>query len=117
MDTLTIPVTISKGRPEDQPAPLDTDGDGVLDKTDNCSLVPNPSQLDTDGDGFGNSCDGDLNNDGNTNSLDLGLFKKTYSSPTPNPDADFNGDGKVNSLDLGLFKKMYLKPPGPGKTS
>ena len=117
LDTLTIPVTISKGRPEDQPAPLDTDGDGVLDKTDNCSLVPNPSQLDTDGDGFGNSCDGDLNNDGNTNSLDLGLFKKTYSSPTPNPDADFNGDGKVNSLDLGLFKKMYLKPPGPGKTS
>jgi len=35
--------------------------------------VPNTSQLDTDGDGFGNLCDGDLNNDGNTNTLDLNL--------------------------------------------
>ena len=36
---------------------VDTDGDGVLDAVDNCSLVSNPSQADTDGDGVGSACD------------------------------------------------------------
>lgn len=98
----------------------DTDQDGVLDVEDNCTLAPNgPAipdaggnvQLDTDGDGFGNLCDGDLNNDNRTNSLDLGLFKAVFF--TDDADADYNGDGFVNSLDLGLFKALFAKPPGP----
>ena len=32
-------------------------------------------QLDTDADGFGNLCDGDLNNTGTTNTLDLNIYK------------------------------------------
>jgi hypothetical protein len=97
---------------------LDTDKDGVEDYRDNCTTVPNPGQVDSDGDGYGNACDGDLNNDGKTNSLDLGLFKKVFGAaggdtPDLKAAADFNGDGKVNSLDLGRFKQLFGKAPGP----
>ena len=39
------------------PAAPDTDGDGILDASDNCPLVANPSQADRDGDGIGDACD------------------------------------------------------------
>jgi formylglycine-generating enzyme required for sulfatase activity len=34
----------------------DSDGDGILDTSDNCPLVANPDQADCDGDGIGNAC-------------------------------------------------------------
>lgn len=37
--------------------PLDSDGDGVPDRTDTCIWVPNPDQADTDADGLGDPCD------------------------------------------------------------
>lgn len=37
--------------------PADSDGDGVLDATDNCASQANPDQVDNDGDGKGNACD------------------------------------------------------------
>jgi hypothetical protein len=37
--------------------PLDTDGDGVPDSTDNCPLTFNPDQADADHDGIGDVCD------------------------------------------------------------
>jgi len=46
------------------PGGTDTDGDGVLDNFDNCSLKMNPAQDDTDGDDCGNLCDADYTQDG-----------------------------------------------------
>ena len=104
----------------------DRDSDGVQDISDNCILVPNGPlipdaggnvQWDTDGDGYGNMCDGDLNDDGNTNTLDLNLYKLAHrTSPGDanyDVDADFNGDGTINTLDLNIYKGLHRKPPGP----
>ncbi|RXK50819.1 T9SS type B sorting domain-containing protein [Aquirufa rosea] len=48
----------------------DTDGDGIIDFEDNCPAVFNPGQQDLDQDGLGDSCDDDLDNDGNPNASD-----------------------------------------------
>jgi hypothetical protein len=90
---------------------MDSDGDGLVDSQDNCTLIENPDQRDTDGDGYGNFCDADLDGNGFVNSLDLGLFKLVFF--TADADGDLNGDNFVNSLDLGLFKQLFFQPPGP----
>jgi cysteine-rich repeat protein len=38
-------------------APIDADGDGVPNSSDNCPNTPNPDQTDTDEDGIGDFCD------------------------------------------------------------
>ena len=104
----------------------DADGDGIPDDQDNCILIPNGplipdaggnSQLDTDGDGYGNLFDGDLDNDGSTNTLDLNLYKLAHRTNVGDPnydvDANFNGDGRINTLDLNIYKGLHRKPPGP----
>ena len=93
----------------------DTDGDGVLDDSDNCTLVANADQRDTNGDGYGNACDPDLNNDGIVNVIDLGLLRAAFFDTGPDLDADFNGDGVVNVIDLGLLRALFFQPPGPGQ--
>jgi len=89
----------------------DFDGDGIYDDADNCIEQANTSQVDTDKDGYGNLCDGDLDNNGLVNSLDLSLFKSRFR--TTDPDADLNSDGIVNSLDLSILKSLFSKAPGP----
>jgi len=90
---------------------VDTDGDGLLDSEDNCTLVANADQRDTDGDNYGNICDGDLNNDGVVDARDFIMFRGAFG--TSGPDADFNGDGRVDAIDFVLFRNMYNKPVGP----
>lgn len=89
----------------------DSDGDGVADASDNCTLVANPAQRDTDGDGFGNFCDGDYNNDGIVNAVDLGILRAGFFGS--DPDLDMNGDGVVNAADLGWLRVGFFQPPGP----
>ncbi|MEE8058750.1 MAG: dockerin type I domain-containing protein [Pseudomonadales bacterium] len=93
------------------PAKTDTDGDGIDDANDNCSLLANIDQRDSNGDGYGNICDIDLDQSGFVNSIDLGLFKTLFFTSDAN--ADINGDGIVNVLDLGLMKNLFFKPVGP----
>ena len=90
---------------------LDTDGDGIGDKCDNCTTVKNSNQIDSDNDGYGNMCDADLDQSGFVNIKDLSLFKQKFG--TGDPHADFDGSGFVNIKDLAILKSLFGKPPGP----
>ncbi len=90
----------------------DSDGDGVLDDADNCTLAANSNQDDTDADGYGNACDADVNNDGVINATDLGLFRLGFFSMGVTV-TDFNGDGVTNAIDLGILRLSFFGAPGP----
>lgn len=94
-------------------AAIDSEGDTVGDLVDNCTEVANPDQRDSDGDGFGNRCDADLNNDGNTGFADLDLLRASLFS-SKNPAADLTGDGFTGFADLATLKKNFSLAPGPG---
>ena len=108
----------------------DTDGDGVFDDLDNCTLVANADQRDTNGDGFGNACDPDFDNDcvvtvctGIANvfdfldpecassNTDVSLFGSAFQ--TTDPDFDLDGNGNVNFADLAILVPFAGLPPGP----
>jgi len=95
----------------------DKDNDGIADVEDNCTDVANSDQLDDDNDNFGNSCDGDLNNDGKTSFLDVHLFVAAYQTEQGDADyradADFNSDAKVDIEDFRILVKLFNAPPGP----
>ena len=99
------PATIFFARP-------DTDGDGVVDSTDNCTAVANADQLDVDADGIGNRCDGDFDQDCNVNFGDLAVMKAQFFTPGQ-LNTDMDGNGTTNFADLSLFKTMFFLPPGP----
>ncbi|MFK8013918.1 MAG: hypothetical protein AB8G17_00580 [Gammaproteobacteria bacterium] len=92
----------------------DSDGDGVPDACDNCTVVANALQEDSDNDGFGNQCDADFNQDCVVNVQDLGFLRSVFF--TNDPDADLNSDGVVNIIDLGVLRTLFFMPPGPSAT-
>ena len=95
----------------------DTDGDGITDNADNCTLHANVNQRDSNRDGIGNACDADFNDDGATNSADLMQFKQNFGRPVANSDfkrsLDLNSDDVIDRSDYRLLKKLYGKAPGP----
>ena len=90
----------------------DSDGDGVSDDRDNCTLVVNASQIDTDSDGIGNRCDPDFNNDCLVGYNDFAALKSMFGSSS-SPLYDLNEDGIVNLADyLTIMQQYLLMMPG-----
>ncbi|MFK7885218.1 MAG: thrombospondin type 3 repeat-containing protein, partial [Gammaproteobacteria bacterium] len=112
VQTIIVPL----GQQSTDACTVDTDGDGITDSADNCTLIANADQRDTNGDGFGNACDADLNNDNIVNAVDLGLFRTQFFM-AGDIDADFNGDLIVNAIDLGILRVGFFAPPGPSGTA
>ncbi len=68
----------------------DADGDGVINKDDNCPNTPNSNQEDFDSDEIGDICDPDTDNDNLPNSWETqyGLNIKDSSDATTDKDGD-----------------------------
>jgi hypothetical protein len=89
----------------------DRDGDGVADSVDNCPDDFNPrpapgAQADQDGDGTGDTCDGDIDGDGDLNTADNCDFDANADQANLDGDAlgdvcdsDVDGDGVLNAAD------------------
>tara|TARA_B100000614_G_scaffold262909_1_gene300710 strand:+ start:186229 stop:186951 length:723 start_codon:yes stop_codon:yes gene_type:complete len=54
-----------------------------------------------------NILDSDINDDGKTNGLDVGMFSYLYQNGMLS--ADMNGDGSVNGLDVSSFLSSYME--------
>lgn len=102
-----------------EPASIDSDGDGLPDDGDNCILVPNADQLDSDGDGCGNRCDGDFDQSGLVDAVDLSAIIQTgFGSTQGRFDVQVPHDtttgGLVNVVDLSYaVNVLYGRAPGP----
>jgi hypothetical protein len=70
--------------------PLDSDGDGRADATDNCHSAANPGQENLDGDGQGDACDGDQDGDGLSDAAESAIGTNPRSA---NSDGDALTDG------------------------
>jgi len=92
---------------------LDTDGDGILDDSDNCIDGYNPNQADTDGDEIGDMCDacnnliwanGDVNGDLIISLTDIlilvDIILGDNDSQCGYEAGNVNGDGVMNILDV-----------------
>ena len=90
---------------------VDTDGDGILDRVDNCVHALNPNQEDCDGDGVGDVCDcpGDTNCDGRVNLTDLAQLLGYYgqSSGATYGVGDLDDDDDVDLADLATLLGHY----------
>src|SRR5207249_744142 len=87
--------------PNPKQCDTDHDGDGVINRADNCTRVANPRQCDTDRDGYGNACDGDFDQNGRVDTADFnGYFAADLASGVDSGrGTDMNCDGKVDDAD------------------
>jgi hypothetical protein len=90
----------------------DTDGDGVFDSEDNCTLAANQNQVDTDSDDCGNQCDADFDQNGAIDIGDFGLFAAVYGTLVPPTSQiyDIAGNplnGAVDIGDFGRFQQLF----------
>jgi CSLREA domain-containing protein len=68
----------------------DTDGDGIVDGSDNCPSIANATQANNDGDSQGDACDSDDDNDGVADGSDN--CSTTANASQANNDGDSQGD-------------------------
>ena len=90
---------------------VDSDGDGIPDNFDNCTLRSNPAQTDTDNDGYGNSCDPDYDNNLVVNFNDFVIMRNAFYQVNQNIDLD--GNGIVNFADMAILRQLLYQAPGP----
>jgi hypothetical protein len=103
----------------------DGDGDGLVERADNCTQVANPRQCDADRDGYGNACDGDFDENGRVDAADY----ENYFAPDrakgrdSGHGTDMNCDGVVDDADYinyflpQLLAALPANRPGPSGLS
>jgi hypothetical protein len=95
------------------PAPIDADGDGLIDAIDRCPNTAEPENLDGDGDGVGDACD-NCQFAPNASQRDSGGIG-SGSRPNGRGDAcecgDVNDDGVVTVTDSLVVARSFLQPP------
>ncbi|MBW2393078.1 MAG: S8 family serine peptidase, partial [Deltaproteobacteria bacterium] len=100
---------------------LDSDGDGVLDATDNCVDISNPTQDDADTDGIGDACDSacadglDNDGDGFTDFAggDPGCFNGGFFTESPQCQDGIDNDGELGTdFDGGVSAGATPDPNG-----
>ena len=112
-------INLQEYQARSKPHQIDTDGDAVIDGSDNCVLVINANQLNTDGDAQGNVCDSDDDNDGVVDSYDNCPLASNANQL--NSDGDLQGDvcdaapyagGAAGTLDVtfNLTGPVYSQP-------
>jgi hypothetical protein len=107
-----VPPTTDTG--EVDSTTLDTDGDGVVDASDNCPKVANADQLDTDEDGQGDACDIDADGDGVIDSHDNCPNKK--NTDQKDTDQDGVGDACTDDKDSDTIKDTVDNCPEVANT-
>lgn len=79
----------------------DDDGDGFIDRFDNCPDVANPDQADSEGDGIGDACDNcpDAANFDQADTDGNGIGDACEEGEYYDPERDDDGDGVADSVD------------------
>jgi hypothetical protein len=88
----------------------DTDGDGIPDVLDKCSMdsrnATAPATCDTDCDGYGNVCDADFDQSLTTGAFDFSMYfipRFKTSTDSPPVGADMDCSGSVNAADFSMY--------------
>lgn len=95
------------------PSLEDLDGDGVMNRLDNCVVVPNADQADADDDGLGDACEcGDVSGDGRVDSTDARLIQRCVSGALSCEDlpgiCDVNNDDACTRTDAQRIQQAVV---------